>query len=75
MITKIRAVHGVQINFPKKGDPEERIITITGYEQNAYAAKDEIMKIVNEWVRFYVFIKCIHWIVFHLRYFLLIVLY
>ncbi|XP_020289119.1 vigilin [Pseudomyrmex gracilis] len=48
VISKIRSDHDVQINFPRKGDPEEHIITITGYEQNAYSARDDIMKIVNE---------------------------
>lgn len=48
VISKIRSDHGVQINFLKKGDPEEHIITITGYEQNTLAARDDIMKIVNE---------------------------
>lgn len=50
VITKIREDHNVQINFPKKGDPEEHIITITGYEQDTYNARDSIMKIVNELV-------------------------
>jgi hypothetical protein len=36
----------------KKGDPYEKIITITGYEQNTLAAKDDIMKIVNELVNY-----------------------
>ncbi|XP_072387521.1 vigilin [Diabrotica undecimpunctata] len=48
VITKIRKDHDVQITFPKKGDPEESIIIITGYETNANNAKDDIMKIVNE---------------------------
>lgn len=48
VISKIRSDHDVQINFPRKGDPEEHIITITGYEKNAYNARDDIMKIVNE---------------------------
>lgn len=30
------------------GDPEEHIITITGYEENTHNAKEDIMKIVNE---------------------------
>jgi polyribonucleotide nucleotidyltransferase len=50
VITKIRQDHDVQINFPKKGDPEEHVITITGYEKNTLAAKEDIMKIVNELV-------------------------
>ncbi|GJQ75567.1 hypothetical protein Trydic_g17648 [Trypoxylus dichotomus] len=48
VISKIRSDHDVQINFPKKGDPQEHIITITGYEENAHKARDDIMKIVNE---------------------------
>jgi hypothetical protein len=36
----------------KKGDPEEHIITITGYEQNTLAARDDIMKIVNDLVNY-----------------------
>lgn len=48
VITKIRKDHDVQINFPKKGDPEEHIITITGYEENTHRAEEDIMKIVNE---------------------------
>ncbi|XP_017771601.1 PREDICTED: vigilin [Nicrophorus vespilloides] len=48
VITKIRADHDVQITFPKRGDPEEHIIKITGYEENTYRARDDIMKIVNE---------------------------
>ncbi|KAF2884527.1 hypothetical protein ILUMI_21643 [Ignelater luminosus] len=48
VISKIRADNDVQITFPKKGDPDEQKITITGYEQNVYKAKEDIMKIVNE---------------------------
>ncbi|GLV35995.1 Dodeca-satellite-binding protein 1 [Carabus blaptoides fortunei] len=48
VITKIRSDHDVQINFPKKGDEDEHIITITGYEDNTKSAKEDIMKIVNE---------------------------
>lgn len=48
VITKIRTDHDVQINFRRKGEPDERIITITGYEANTYDARDDILKIVNE---------------------------
>ncbi|CAH1154251.1 unnamed protein product [Phaedon cochleariae] len=48
VITKIRKDHDVQINFPRKGDPDEHIITITGYEDNTHSAKEDIMKIVDE---------------------------
>ncbi|PSN46530.1 Vigilin [Blattella germanica] len=49
VITEIRKRHGVQFNFPKKGDPDEHIITIKGYEKDAHAARDDIMKIVDKW--------------------------
>lgn len=48
VITKIRMDHDVLINFPKKGDHEEHIITITGYEENTRRAEKDIMRIVNE---------------------------
>ncbi|XP_060527573.1 vigilin isoform X2 [Cylas formicarius] len=48
VITKIRKDHDVQITFPKRGDENEHIITITGYEESTYRARDDIMKIVNE---------------------------
>lgn len=48
VIKKIRTDHDVQISFPKKGAAEEHIITITGYEENAHRAKEDILKIVNE---------------------------
>lgn len=48
VISKIRSDHDVQINFPRKGDTGEHIITITGYEKNAYSARDDINKIVND---------------------------
>uniref|UniRef100_A0A4D5R9H2 Vigilin n=1 Tax=Scolopendra viridis TaxID=118503 RepID=A0A4D5R9H2_SCOVI len=48
VISKIRQEHEVQIQFPDKGDPEENIITITGYEKNAEAARDDIIRIVQE---------------------------
>jgi len=50
VISKIRQEHDVQIQFPdkEKGDGEENIITITGYEKNALAARDAICKIVQD---------------------------
>ncbi|XP_008546988.1 vigilin [Microplitis demolitor] len=47
VIKKIRTDFDVQVDFPKKGDPEENIITITGFEKNTHEAKEEILKIVN----------------------------
>lgn len=48
VINKIRANHNVQISFPRKEDEVGNIITITGYEDAANAAKEEIMKIYGE---------------------------
>lgn len=48
VVNKIRANHSVQISFPKVDDPVNNIISIQGYEANAYAARDEILGIVNE---------------------------
>ena len=50
VISKIRADHDVNIQFPERGDAQN-IITITGYEQNATSAKQAILKIVEELVR------------------------
>uniref|UniRef100_A0A1E1X8G5 Putative vigilin n=1 Tax=Amblyomma aureolatum TaxID=187763 RepID=A0A1E1X8G5_9ACAR len=46
VVTKIRKDHNVQVQFPEKG---ENVITIIGYEKNACAARDEILRIVKEW--------------------------
>lgn len=48
VITKIRKDHDVQIIFPRKGEENEHIITITGYEENTHRAKDDILKIVRD---------------------------
>ena len=54
VITKIRGDHNVQINLPKKGDPEENVITIHGLEKDALAARDDIMKIVDGFVSIFI---------------------
>uniref|UniRef100_A0A023FAG6 Putative vigilin n=2 Tax=Triatoma infestans TaxID=30076 RepID=A0A023FAG6_TRIIF len=48
VISKIRDKHGVQINFPRRGEPDESFITIQGYEDKANAAKEDILAIVHE---------------------------
>uniref|UniRef100_A0A8C2SZY6 Vigilin n=1 Tax=Coturnix japonica TaxID=93934 RepID=A0A8C2SZY6_COTJA len=48
VITQIRTEHEVNIQFPDKDDESQDQITITGYEKNAEAARDAIMKIVGE---------------------------
>ncbi|KAF6209513.1 hypothetical protein GE061_015260 [Apolygus lucorum] len=48
-VSKIRDKYGVQINFPRRGDPDEAVISIQGYEENAAAARDEILSMVEEY--------------------------
>ncbi|KAF7203875.1 high density lipoprotein binding protein a isoform X1 [Nothobranchius furzeri] len=48
IITNIRTEHDVNIQFPEKNDENQDQITITGYEQNAIAARDSIQAIVDE---------------------------
>ncbi|CAH2086464.1 unnamed protein product [Euphydryas editha] len=48
VITKIRTDYGVQINLPKRGEPDDDIITIQGYEDKALQAKEAIMAIVHQ---------------------------
>lgn len=55
---KIREQHNVQITFPKKEDgSEDKTITIVGYEKDALAAQESIMKIVNELVSHFMVIE------------------
>ncbi|VVC87406.1 unnamed protein product [Leptidea sinapis] len=48
VIRKIRTDYGVQINLPKRGEPDDNIITIQGYEDKVLQAKDAIMAIVQQ---------------------------
>ncbi|CAH0720841.1 unnamed protein product, partial [Brenthis ino] len=48
VITKIRTDYGVQINLPKRGEPDDDIITVQGYEDKAKQAKEAIMAIVHQ---------------------------
>ncbi|TRY72786.1 hypothetical protein DNTS_029738 [Danionella cerebrum] len=48
IITQIRNDHEVNVQFPEKNDENQDQITITGYEQNAVAARDAIQAIVDE---------------------------
>lgn len=51
VISKIRLDNMVQIQFPERGSANESLISVTGYERNAEAARDDILKIVHELVR------------------------
>lgn len=50
VISKIRDAHEVNIQFPEKNSESQDLITITGYESNAEAAKIDILKIVQDLV-------------------------
>ena len=50
VITKIRKQHDVNIQFPNKGAAEQDLIVITGYEDKAKLAEDDIKQIVQELV-------------------------
>ncbi len=51
VISKIRQQHDVQIQLPERDSPNKNVIKVTGYEQNAQAAKEDILKIVADLVR------------------------
>lgn len=48
VIGKIHSTHDVQIQLPDRDSEEQDLIVITGYQKNAEAAKEDIMKIVEE---------------------------
>ncbi|EDV55082.1 vigilin [Drosophila erecta] len=48
VINKLRADHDVNISLPKRNEPNDRIISITGYQANAEAARDAILEIVGD---------------------------
>ncbi|KAK7093511.1 hypothetical protein V1264_007247 [Littorina saxatilis] len=48
VISKIRADHDVNIQFPDRNEENQGVITITGYEQNTQKARDEILSIVKD---------------------------
>ncbi|XP_075165976.1 satellite-binding protein 1 Dp1 [Haematobia irritans] len=56
VINKLRSDYDVNISLPKRGDPNQTnqsIITITGYQEKAEAARDAIMEIVGEMQNLY----------------------
>ncbi|XP_071109075.1 vigilin-like [Haliotis cracherodii] len=48
VVKKIREDHGCRIQFPEKGDENQNVITIVGYEDKTHLAKEDILKIVKE---------------------------
>jgi predicted RNA-binding protein YlqC (UPF0109 family) len=50
VIQQLRKDFDVNVQLPKRGEPNDNIITITGLEDDAEKAKEAIMKIVQEFV-------------------------
>ena len=50
VISKIRDAHDVNIQFPDRSAENQALITVTGYQSNAEAARDDIMVIVKDLV-------------------------
>ncbi|XP_039479948.1 vigilin [Drosophila santomea] len=48
VINKLRADHDVNISLPKRDEPNDCIISITGYQANCEAARDAILEIVGD---------------------------
>ncbi|XP_075968482.1 vigilin isoform X2 [Anarhichas minor] len=49
VISQIRKDHDVSIQFPDKGDEQQDLIVISGYERNAEEASRAIQQLVAEW--------------------------
>ena len=50
VVSKIRQDHEVQITMPDKDSERPDVVVITGLEQNAVAARDDILRIVHDFV-------------------------
>lgn len=66
VIGKIRDQFNVNIQLPRKGDEEQDVIIITGYEADANAAKEEILGIVHELVNCLFKVVCMRYIQQHI---------
>ena len=50
VVSKIRQDHDVQVTMPEKEAERQDVIVITGLEQNTVAARDDILRIVHDFV-------------------------
>ena len=50
VVSKIRQDHDVQVTMPDRDSDRADVIVITGLEQNALAARDDILRIVHDFV-------------------------
>jgi len=52
-VSKIRQDHEVQVTMPDKDSDRPDIIVITGLERNTLAARDDILRIVHDFVSYW----------------------
>jgi len=60
VVSKIRQEHEVQVTMPDKDSERPDVVVITGLEQNALAARDDILRIVHDFVSTLVMLVCCH---------------
>lgn len=53
VINKLRTDHDVKIQLPEKNSENQNVITIIGYEKNCEEAREEILKMVRDYVSTY----------------------
>jgi len=53
VVSKIRQDHDVQVTMPDKDSERPDVVIITGLEQNATAARDDILHIVQDFVSYF----------------------
>jgi len=54
VVTKIRSDHEVQITMPDKDSDQPDVVVITGLERNTLAARDDILRIVHDFVSYFI---------------------
>jgi predicted PilT family ATPase len=52
VINKIRSEHDVKIQLPDRNNEDQSMITIIGYEKNCEEARDEILRMVKDYVSY-----------------------
>lgn len=50
VINKMRSDHDVKIQLPERNSENQSLITIIGYEKNCEAAKEEILRMIRDYV-------------------------
>ena len=50
VINKLRSDHDVRIQLPERNSENQGLITIIGYEKSCEAAREEILRMVKDYV-------------------------